>query len=105
MEEEKAAALFRRGRFALADGERAFDGWFNGGLWNGWVMPRFEFAVCRRILSFLGDERARFDGSRDAFVTASSEEERWPAEEITITDGSRIKAYALGAGSWIWEEA
>ena len=105
-QEAKAAAFFRKGRFALADGERAFDGWFNGELWNGWEMPRFEFAVCREILKFLGDERARFDANADAFVTASDEEEEaWRAEEITITDGSRIKVYPLGAGSWIWEEA
>lgn len=105
-EEEKAAALFRKGRFTLANAGKSFDGWSNGELWNGWEMPRFEFAVCQEILRFIGDKRGRFDGSRDAFVIGSGEEEEpWPAEEITITDGSRIKACPLGAGSWTWEEA
>ena len=92
-EEEKTAALF--------------DGWSSGQLWNGGQMPRFEAAVCREILKFHGDERARFDGKADAFMTLSqdSEEEMWPAEQITISDGSRIKVYGLGAGSWTWEEA
>ena len=51
-------------------------------------------------------ERARFDEKADAFVTVNQdgEEEVWPAEQITISDGSRIKVYRLGAGSWIWEE-
>ena len=106
-EGEKAAALFRRGRFSLGDSERTFEGWSNGQLWNGWEMPRFEAGIGMEILEFLGSEGARFDGKTRAFVTASQEgeEETWPAEEITLTDGSRIRAYPLGAGSWIWEEA
>ena len=32
-------------------------------------------------------------------------EEVWPTEEITTTDGSRVRVCPLGAGSWIWEEA
>ena len=62
--------------------------------------------ICQ-IVEFLGGEGARFDGKADAFVTVSQEgeEEVWPAEQITITDGSRIKVYPLGAGSWIWEGA
>ena len=104
VEGEKAAALFHKGRFSLADGERVFEGWSNGQLWNGWEMPRFEFAVCGEILKSLGDEQARFDEKADAFVTMTNgEEEAWAAEEITITDGSRIKVYPVGAGSWIWE--
>lgn len=104
-EGEKAAALFRRGRFSLGDGDITFAGWSNGLLWNGWELPRFEFTICQEILKVLGDEQARFDGEADAFVTVSNgEEEMWLAEQITVTDGSRIKVYPLGAGSWIWEE-
>jgi len=103
---EKCAALFRRGKFTLADIEASFEGWSNGEFWNGWEMPRFELAVCREILRSLGDGQGRFDEKADVFVTVSNEdEETWSAEEITITDGSRIKVYPLGAGSWIWEEA
>ena len=51
---EKGAVLFHRGRFTLADGEASFDGWSNGEVWNGWAMPRFEFAVCREILKSIG---------------------------------------------------
>ena len=103
---ENGAALFQRGRFSLADSEAAFDGWSNGELWNGWAMPRFEFAVCREILKSLGDEQARVEQKGDAFVTVSNgEEEMWLAEQITISDGSQVRVYPLGAGSWTWEEA
>ena len=104
-EGEKGAALFHRGRFTLADGETFFEGWSNGVVWNGWAMPRFGAGIGIEILAFLEAEGARFDGKADAFVTFSQdgEEEVWPAEEITITDGSRMEVYALGAGSWTWE--
>ena len=103
---KKGTALFHRGRFSLADGKGPFEGWSNGELWNGWEIPRFEFAVCQEILKALGDQQARFDGKADAFVTMMDEEDEvWAGEEITISDGSRIKGYGLGAGSWTWEEA
>jgi hypothetical protein len=105
-EGERGAALFRRTRFVLADSEEAFEGWTNGELWNGWEMPEFEKAMAERLLAWLGDQRGRFDGKLEAFVTMSQdgEEEIWAGEEITITDGSRIKAYPVGAGAWTWEE-
>jgi hypothetical protein len=104
---ERGAALFYKGRFTLADAEAAFDAWSNGELWNGWAMPRLERAEAERVLARLGDQRARFDGERDAFVTMSQdgEQEVWGVEVITIADGSRIKAYPVGAGAWTWEEA
>lgn len=104
---ERERALFRRGRFVLADSGETFEGWSNGGLWNGWEMPRLERAVGERLLAWLGDARAKFDADRDAFVTVSQdgEEEVWGAEAITITDGSCVRAYPVGAGAWIWEEA
>jgi hypothetical protein len=101
-EGERGAALFHWGRFTLADSEASFGGWWNGELWNGCAMPRFEFAVCREILKSLGDEQARFEGKADAFMTVSNgEEEVWSAEQISISDGSQVKVYPLGAGSWI----
>ena len=106
-EEERDAALFGKARFALADAELAFDDWSNGQLWNEWEMPRFEFQVCKEILGLMGDNKARYDSDRDAFITVNQdgEEEILSAESITITEGSRIKVYRLGAGSWTWEEA
>jgi hypothetical protein len=102
---EKGAALFRRKQFTLAESEQTFEGWTNGQVWNGWSMPRFEYRVGVEILRFIQAEGARFELQSDAFVTISQdgEQEIWQAEEITISDGSRIKAYPVGAGAWMWE--
>jgi hypothetical protein len=45
------------------------------------------------IFGWMGDGKARYDADRDAFVTVNQdgEAEVWPAESVTITDGSRIK--------------
>jgi hypothetical protein len=98
---ELATILFHQARFSLADSEYVFTGWSNGRVWNGWKMPRFERAEAERLLVWLGNEGARFDGKRDAFVTLSQdgEEQVWGAEVITVIDGSRIKAYPVGAGA------
>src|ERR1019366_1330666 len=64
-EAERAGALFRRGRFVLADSEEGFDGWTDGRRWNGWEMPRFEKSEAERVVRWQKDERARFDAKRD----------------------------------------
>ena len=104
-EAERDGNVFRRRRFAIADSDMVFTGWANGQKWNGWEMPRFEFQVCTQLLGWIGDGKARYDGERDTFITVrqNGQEETWPAESITITDGSRIKVYPLGAGSWMWK--
>jgi hypothetical protein len=48
----------------------------------------------------------RLDGLKGGKATSQDgEEEVWGAEPITITDGSCIKVYPVGAGAWIWEAA
>jgi hypothetical protein len=105
-EAERAGTLFRRGRFALAESEEAFDGWTDGRCWNGWEMPRFEKVEAERLVGWLADKRGRFDAERDAFVTVSQdgEGEVWAAEVVTVSDGSAMKVYPVGAGAWIWDE-
>ena len=128
---ERAATLFRRAQFRLAKAGEVFTGWTNGETWNGWAMPRFEFVEAERFLKWQSGQntpggrsdailamrpdlpapapaaagKEGFDAARDAFVTMAQdgEEELWPAEFVTVTDGTRMKVYALGAGAWIWE--
>ncbi|HWV98501.1 MAG TPA: hypothetical protein VNZ64_02295 [Candidatus Acidoferrum sp.] len=105
-EGERAGALFRRGRFALAESEEAFEGWADGRTWNGWQMPRFERDEAERLVRWVGGERSRFDAARDAFVTISQsgEEEIWAGEGVAVSDGSAMKVYPVGAGAWMWDE-
>lgn len=98
-EGERVGALFRRGRFALAKSEEAFEGWTDGRTWNGWQMPRFEKADAERLGRWLGDGRWRFDASRDVFLTLSraGKEESWRAGTIVVSDGSAVRVYGVGA--------
>lgn len=104
-EDERAGTMFCSGRFTLADSDELFIGWTDGRRWNGWEMPRFERNEAERLIEWLGEERARFDAERDAFVTVSQdgEEEVWPAESVLISDGSKLAVYGVGAGAWIWD--
>jgi hypothetical protein len=88
---ERERALFRHGRFALADSGETFVGWSNGRLWKGWEMPRFERAAGELLLAWLGDGRARFEAERDAFVTVSQDGED---DEERGGGGGRVAARA-----------
>jgi len=59
------------------------------------------------LVRWLGESEGRFDEVRDAFVTRAhgGEEEVWAAETVVISDGSALKVYPIGAGSWVWNEA
>jgi hypothetical protein len=103
---ERASTLFHSKRFVLADSEEIFQGWADGRKWNGWEMPGFEKAEAIRLIEWLGDKRARFDESQDAFITISQdgEEELWRAENVIVSDGGSLRIYPIGAGAWIWDE-
>lgn len=128
---EKGAALFSRETFQIAGAKETFMGWTNGEDWNGWAKPHFEFVEAQRLMKWQSAQntpggrsdtilalrpdlpapapaeagKEGFDETRDAFVTMSQDgkEELWPAEFITVTDGTRLKTYPIGAGSWIWD--
>ena len=121
---ERAGTFFQRARFYVAQEKETFAGWTDGQTWNGWARPRFERAEAERVIAWLATldpkpadgrvgcflpvtDKEHFDGERDAFITVNQagEEEVWPAENITISDGSQLKVYALGAGCWCWDVA
>lgn len=99
-------AIFSRSRFAVEGLEGLFAGWTDGANWNGWAMPRFEFAEAQRVIAALGSDVGKYDSTADAFITKmeAGEPEAWPAEFIQLPDGGTAKVYPIGAGSWIWEE-
>ena len=103
--EGEQTPIYRRSNFALEGVEETFSGWSNGELWNGWAMPKFAFDEAQRIIAALNLADGRFDAPSDAFITTMSDDhEVWPAEVIELPDGGSLKAYGVGAGSWIWEE-
>ena len=104
--EEERTPIFRRARFSLEGIEDSLPGWTDGGIWNGWAKPRFEFAEAQTLIAALGKDIGRYDVNTDAFITAmeNCDEEIWAAEIIHLPDGGTVKVYPTGAGSWIWEE-
>ena len=105
--DEEKTPIFTRTQFALEGTEGTFAAWTDGTDWNGWAMPRFEFADAQLLIAALGKDVSKYDATADAFITTmqGGDEETWPAEIIHLPDGGTVKVYAIGAGSWIWEEA
>jgi hypothetical protein len=105
--EEERTPIFTRTKFSFEGLEESFTGWTDGKNWNGWAMPRFEFADAQRLIAALAQDGGKYDPGADAFITMmeASEPENWCAEIIDLPDGGTVKVYPIGAGSWIWEEA
>ena len=98
--------MFRRASFAIEGIKEEFTGWCDGRHWNGWAMPRFEFPQAEKVVAAFDPKSGRYNAAADAFITmtADGEEETWTGETIALPDGGSVKVYAVGAGSWIWEE-
>ena len=98
--------VFHRALFEIEGADAQFEGWTEGRVWNGWAMPYFEFTEAGKVIGSMAVDTCRYDAASDAFVTVTSddEEETWSAEIIALPDGGTVKAYPVGAGSWIWEE-
>lgn len=97
--------LFHRAHFEIEGVNEKFAGWSDGRVGNGWAMPYFEFPEAGRVIANVAPETGRYDAALNAFVTVSDDEdETWSAEIIALPDGGTVKAYPLGAGSWIWDE-
>jgi len=93
------------------------DGMFGGlpgysfGLrWNGWACPYFPRESCDRIVAALGNG-ARHDEDTNAYLIPDDDAsgvdtgfQVCPVQHITVA-GKRIKVWAIGSGSWTWEES
>jgi len=90
--------------------------WTQGGRWNGWQCPDFEFAEAMRLVNYMkeeenGDITLHYDEEKDAFIITDPQyddpEERFTefkGEEVTI-NGKKVKVYSIGSGYWTWSEA
>jgi hypothetical protein len=97
--------LFHRALFEVEGVDAQFAGWSDGRVWNGWSMPHFEFSEAEKIIAAMTPENGHYNPVLDAFVTGTNDEaESWPGEIIGLADGGAGQMYAVGAGSWIWDE-
>lgn len=85
-------------------GAQVFEGYTSDDVWNGWARPLFTFEVAQQLVLVCRErgQSASYDEAIDAFIfmdEASGEREEFGAVEI---EGRKL--YAVGVGSWIWEE-
>lgn len=103
---DEITPIYRQAIFTLEGIRGKFVGWSDGRNWNGWAMPRFEFAEAQRLIAPLWKDVGKYNATADAFITAmeAGEPETWPSEIIHLPGGGTVKVYPIGGGSWIWEE-
>lgn len=84
-------------------------GYSFGHRWNGWARPYFPKESCDRIVAHAG-KGARYDQETDTYLIprdegsdAPADFETYPAQDMTVA-GTRIKVWAIGSGSWTWDE-
>jgi len=97
--------VFSPGAFCLEGIDGDFSGWSDGTSWNGWEKPCFSREVAERVLQSSGYDWS-YDAASDEFVVYSLVEdgpERFTSEFVKLGDGGTVKAYFVGAGSWIWD--
>jgi len=98
-----AGGVFRKALFMLEGSEATFEGWTDGQLMHGWVMPHFELKEAMRVAAAF---KGRFDPALNVFRNRRGAVlETWKAREIKTVDGKRLKVFALGAGLWRWHRA
>ncbi len=100
---------FRAARFTAdwLDEGTTLVGFTDGLRWNGWAMPYFSREVGLRLCSLLPS--LTFDAERNAFVSVcedypEDEQEEAFAVRTVEVDGKQLELYAIGAGSWTWDE-
>lgn len=84
-------------------------GWTQGEDWNGWAMPLFEATEAWEIVyrqNTVVPNSAWHDSEKDEFCfsLAGGEPERYGGVDVKV-GCCQVRLYAIGSGSWIWEEA
>lgn len=100
----------RQGMFSIDTfGECSIPGWTDEEPQCGWAAPLFETAEAYDILARQNQVRpgsAWYDRTTDEFRFCfdEGEPERYGGIDVEIGRGT-LRLYAIGSGSWIWEEA
>ena len=81
------------------DDAHKFLAWIFDEDWNGWAVPYFEKSEAEKVAKVHG---GKFYA--DSFMFQQGDEiEVFEEAEIMTPEGKK-KVYAVGAGSWVWDE-
>jgi hypothetical protein len=90
----------RRIRVSI-DNVNKFIGWTFDEKWNEWSEPYFEKIWADKVAKA---HNCKYNPTNDSFeFEQSGEIEEFEGIEIKTIEGTK-KVYAIGAGSWIWDE-
>jgi hypothetical protein len=106
---ERGAVVYREATFDIDGMFVDLPGFTAGRRWNGWACPFFPHESCVAIITRIPG--SSFDPEREAFFIPR--EDAGPGDEpvevylpeTIMVDGQPIRVWAIGAGSWTWEEA
>jgi len=109
--EELANLEYREGLFGIEDyyGDNPAKGYTKGLAWNGWAMPVFAEEGIERIKDFLKKD-LQYDEKRDVYIVDMGPDvddeyrfEEYEGQNIVV-NGEIKRVYAIGSGSWVWQE-
>lgn len=100
--------MMHKAVFTFDDYPKAYIGYTNGRLWNGWETPHFELAEVLRIMADHNketDNPIHYNEGIDTFYIAETEYTSgaiWEGEDCQTDEGIK-HLYGIGAFFWIWE--
>jgi hypothetical protein len=107
--DEYAAPTAYRATYDIDGVFGGLPGYSFGRRWNGWACPYFPKESCDRIVAAIG-KRACYDAATSSYLIPyddggddSTEFDTYAAQQITV-DGRVVTVWAIGNGSWTWDE-
>lgn len=87
--------------FTIGDDPKAYIGYTDGQLWNGWATPHFELSEARKVML---DYNLKYDDKTDTFIFSDDDDiiTTWQGYDIQTQDGTK-HLYDIGAYSWVWD--
>lgn len=90
----------KRIKVTIDDGN-TFIAWTFDEVWNEWAVPHFEKGEADKVAKV---HNCKYFPQKDSFVFVQGNEiEEFEGLNIQKMEGPK-KVYAIGAGSWVWDE-
>lgn len=101
--------MLRKSVFTIGEYPKAYIGFTEGKLWNGWATPAFEKAEAIKVAEGFNETAEfpmQYDEVYDQFYildTETKELEKWEGNDVPTPEGIK-HLYGIGAYSWVWDE-